>query len=78
MNILKLLIYYLGIQLVISTLLYFYYLMYWGEQCSRGDQPTIPSTTDKKENMRKIMKIFLYCAILAVLYHSYLDVKYRH
>lgn len=78
MNILKLLIYYFGIQLVLSTLLYFYYLMYWTSQCKKGEDVETPSSDHNKVMIKKIMKIFMYCAFIALLYHSYLNVKYRH
>lgn len=77
MSIFKILVYYLGIQMFISTLLYFYYLTYWKEQCREGDDLTTQPKTEGRA-VNKIMRIILFCAIIAVLYHSYLNVKYRH
>ena len=78
MGIIHLLIYYLGIQMMLSTLLYFYYLSYISQKCAEGEESSTPPSTQRSQTLKKIMNIILICAVIAVLYHSYLDVKYRH
>ena len=54
MGIIHLLIYYLGIQLLISTLLYFYYLVYYGAQCAEGEDVQKPPSNQNKETTKDI------------------------
>ena len=78
MEIIHILVYYLGIQLLLSGVIYFYYLGYFTAKCNNSNVEIENPYQQQNKTYFKILKIFFICALIAVLYHSYLDVKYRH